>query len=89
MFQHVNNEIAGFTGTAEFDVECAPILIEQTTGDVLLFGPHVMVIGADVSTSFSPARVVSQGDRRFAVETQSSRLFHLGTLVFGLQVVKD
>lgn len=89
MFQHIDNEIASFSRTAEFKIELATILIDQTTGDILLFGSHVMVIGPGIAARLAPTGVVAQRYRRFTVKAQSHRLVRLIRLVLALKVVKN
>jgi hypothetical protein len=51
----IDNEITGFERTAKVDVQLPTILIDQTTGNVFLLTPHVMVTRLRIASRLSTA----------------------------------
>lgn len=84
MFQHIDNEITGFVGSAEFNIEIPAILIHHATRNALVLCSHVVVTGLSIPSGFAPAGVVAEVHGRLTVEAQPHRVLRDGLLVFGL-----
>ena len=70
-FEDIDNEIAGFIGTAEQDAQVPCIFIHNSTRDVLLLAPQVMITSAVIAPGATTARQIAHGHRRFTIDAQA------------------
>jgi hypothetical protein len=87
--QAVDDEVAGFGGASEGQVQRAGVFVDQTERGVFLMTAHVVVGRLGVATGTAAPRVLADLHRGLAVDAQSRDVSILAAVVFGPEIVED